>query len=66
MVGDSWSVVNPVDVGNAHGHLPTLLDPPAFTRRLDYVLFRGAKVVPDAASLFGLDPDVKTATGLYP
>lgn len=64
--GDSWSVVNPADVGNTFGHLPTVLDPPYFTRRIDYVLFRGANIVAVEARLFGLDPDVKTATGLYP
>lgn len=63
---DAWLAVNPNDLGYTFGHNGEVNDPPNFTRRIDYVLFKGAKVVPVEASIFGLDPNLTTPGGLYP
>ncbi len=63
---DAWSSLYPNDLGYTFGHNDEVNDPPAFTERIDYILYRGAKLVPVGASLFGLDPTVVTPGGRYP
>ena len=49
-------------------HDADLLNPPpaAFSSRIDHVLAKGAKISPVSAALIGVDPALRTPTGLWP
>ncbi|MBJ7354096.1 MAG: endonuclease/exonuclease/phosphatase family protein [Thermoleophilaceae bacterium] len=65
---DTWPVANPGDPGYTFGFGELVDDPsPAglFNQRIDHVMTKGAITV-RRSRLIGLDPDNRTASGLWP
>ncbi|MDP9145265.1 MAG: endonuclease/exonuclease/phosphatase family protein [Actinomycetota bacterium] len=65
---DSWTQANPTAAGLTccFGELLLDADASVFSSRIDVVLTRGANKAAKAARIFGIDPNNRTPSGLWP